>query len=115
MARTASQDLPQSYPVLTSPSGKYYVQCIRTWQGDSAVWWAPDRNGYTFRLDKAGVYDEDEARRIERIRGEEWAVPVEIAEAAATRHVTGQDLRDAVRAVGMLGVEGATERRGASR
>jgi hypothetical protein len=76
------------------------VQQVNTWQGDSVVWWAPDRNGYTFRLDKAGVYDEAEARRIERIRGEDWAVPVEIAEAAASRHVAAQDLRDAVLAVG---------------
>lgn len=97
MARTCSELYPEQYPRLSSPSGRYYVQQTVTWQGDSVVWWSPDRCGYTFRLDKAGVYEEEEARAIEGIRGEDYAVPVEIAQAAASRHVAGQDLSAAIR------------------
>jgi hypothetical protein len=96
VAKPCYEETPNAFQKLTSPSGRYYIQCVRTWQGDSIVWWCADRTGYTFRIDKAGTYNEEEARHIERIRGEELAVPVEIAERAATRHVTGQDLRDAL-------------------
>lgn len=99
MAKPCYETHPLAYQKLISPDGRYYIQKIDCWQGDSVVWWAPDRCGYTFRLDQAGVYEEDEARRIERLRGEELAIPCSIANVAATRHVTGQDLAKTVRKV----------------
>lgn len=87
---------PNLYRKLTSPSGQYVIQHLHTWLGDSAVWWREARSGYTCRLDQAGVYPEDMARKIETLRGEDHAIPVEVAEGAASRHVLADDLRSAI-------------------
>lgn len=46
------------------------------------TWWKPESRGYTFCIDKAGVYTEDEARDICRT-GACIAVPKEVAEPMA--------------------------------
>jgi len=53
----------------------------------SSLWWKPDRCGYTREILEAGLYSEDEARRIERLRtdglGRPQDVPVPLAEKRA--------------------------------
>lgn len=65
---------------------KYYIQDTRSYCGDSVMWWRHEGAGYTFRLDEACEYDEEEARAIERGRDTDIAIPVEVARAAASRH-----------------------------
>ena len=64
--------------------------------GDCILWWGPDECGYTTDLDKAGRYTEEHAKRIEKRRGKEKAVPFKIAEAVCTRHVLAGRLRVAL-------------------
>lgn len=49
---------------------------------EHVTWWKPDSRGYTVCIDKAGVYSEDEARRICSV-GICIAVPKEVAEPLA--------------------------------
>lgn len=43
-------------------------------------WWAPDSRGYTVCIEKAGLYDEAEARGICCVTGSYIAVPMSVAE-----------------------------------
>jgi hypothetical protein len=43
--------------------------------GDLALWWRPDRRGYTTNVDEAGRYTEEEALSIQAIRGGDIPVP----------------------------------------
>lgn len=85
-------------------SGLYYLIQYQQFNGDSVIWWRPNSSGYTIRIDEAGRYPEAEARRIEAIRGLDKAVPVEVAEAAASRHVVADDLYKARDAAGFTGL-----------
>lgn len=40
-----------------------------------ALWWRPDRCGYTTDLQRAGRYSKEEAESIQRIRGTDFPVP----------------------------------------
>lgn len=53
----------------------YYIRCVQG--GDLALWWRPNRHGYTVNLDEAGVYSEEEARRLDRGREIDVAYRVE--------------------------------------
>lgn len=46
------------------------------------LWWKPDSRGYTFCIDKAGLYDEDDARSI-CSTGQCIAVPKAVAALSA--------------------------------
>lgn len=65
---------------------RYYIRDM-TATGDLCLWWRPDRCGYTTDLDQAGVYSEDEANKIARIRGTDKPYPVESVSAVARRVV----------------------------
>lgn len=65
----------------------YYILCRESPQGDDALWWRPKGSGYTVRVDDAGLYTEEEAARIERIRGTDIAVPADVVREAAVRVV----------------------------
>lgn len=89
-------------PPTTHEPRTYYIQDTRTICGNCAMWWGKDSSGYTCNLDEAGVYDEEEARRIEKIRGTDRLVPVEIARAIAVRHVRADGaLQAALEAAGI--------------
>lgn len=54
----------------------FYIQYIGDYAYDYMLWWAPNKSGYTYDIDKAGVYTEEEAKSICAMRGKEqaWAV-----------------------------------------
>lgn len=60
------------YIVMKSPHGSDY-----------ALFWRPNREGYTRVLDRAGRYSKEEAEKICRLRGEEFMVLCEAAERMA--------------------------------
>lgn len=45
----------------------------------SGTWWGPDEAGYFGSLLRAGTYSEEKAREIEQRRGEDEAVPLDVA------------------------------------
>ena len=55
--------------------------------GVSALWWRPERCGYTVRLDEAGVYSEDDALSIAKIRGTDVPCEKSMVDALAYRTV----------------------------
>lgn len=79
-------------------SARYLILCTeRSGYAGEALWWAPDRCGYTVRFDDAGRYTEAEAREIVRglrERGER-AIREDVAEALAVRVVPGSAVREA--------------------
>lgn len=97
MAQPCYERYPTTYRKLESPSGQYVIQQIHTWSGSSVFWWREAHSGYTCRLDQAGIYSESQARVIEALRGEDYAVPIEVARAAASQHVLGDDLQQAIK------------------
>lgn len=53
---------------------RYLILCKERANG-IAVWWRPDRRGYTNNVDAAGRYSKEEADSIAGIRGEDFPVP----------------------------------------
>lgn len=57
-------------------------------RGELALWWRPERRGYTVNIDQAGRYSAQEAESIARIRGEDFPVPeIAIGTALVARRV----------------------------
>lgn len=68
--------------------------------GDAAVFWRPNRSGYTWSLDQAGRYTQAEAEGIRGLRhGDDWPVPLAVAEGLAHRAV---DRDQALKAAGFF-------------
>ena len=67
-AATQPKADPGAWLILDSRSREY------------ALWWGPNRSGYTVRLDEAGRYTEAEARSQEQSRSTDKAVPLAMAE-----------------------------------
>ena len=45
-----------------STEKKYYIQ--NGWVGNAILWWAKDSKGYTTEIDKAGIFNKEEAKLI---------------------------------------------------
>lgn len=69
-------------------TGKVYILDNRTVVGNCALFWAPDGNGYTCDLEKAGLYDPGYSSRDTDID-----IPADIAKACAVTHVRLDTLR----------------------
>lgn len=69
------------------PGDRFYILCLNNElpRSELALWWKPNRAGYTTNLGKAGVYSESEAESIRRIRGTDIPVPVDHVEEVACR------------------------------
>jgi hypothetical protein len=63
---------------------------------DCALFWRPNRSGYTFQLDEAGRYSRDEAEAIHANRETDVPVPLALAEAKAQRHVGREVVNEVV-------------------
>jgi hypothetical protein len=59
----------------------FYIRNVGSERGDLALWWGPDRCGYTTNVANAGVYSEAEARSIHDGRGEDVAIAKELVDA----------------------------------
>lgn len=68
--------MKEFFIVMKSPMGSDY-----------ALFWRPDRAGYTRIMDHAGRYSEEEAKKICKLRGEEFMVPCKLVEPMAVRLV----------------------------
>lgn len=71
----------------------YVIWDTRTVVGNCAVFWGPDRSGYTCDLSKAGLYLLEEAQEIERRRITDVAIDRDVVFAKARMHVPVADLR----------------------
>lgn len=65
----------------------YYILDTTTPTTQMALWWRPERRGYTENLNLAGRYPEEEARAIEKMRPCNKAVLCELADALSQRVV----------------------------
>jgi len=76
---------------------RYYYIWDQRASGDHALWWRPDCSGYTTNLAEAGLYVEAEARDIERRRGTDVAVPIDVAMSCIVELVDLNRLRECMR------------------
>ena len=70
----------------------HYIADVRSFVGDTVLYWRPDGNGYTTDLNDAGLYTKDEA--IAK-RDTDVPVPMETARRCAVHTVDAQLLREA--------------------
>ena len=84
----------------TVKSELYYIQNANQVCGNSAMWWGPNRGGYTSNLGQAGQYT---AAECDGICGDkdrrDIARKVSDMDALAQRHVDVQDIRSAIDAL----------------
>ena len=80
----------------------YVVWYTGNYNGDCVIFWGPNRSGYVTNLDEAGRYTKEEAESIQALRGLEQAVPLKVAEAAVSRHITAGKLRQAMVAANLI-------------
>jgi hypothetical protein len=71
--------------VHAKPEQKFFI--VTRDRDDCALFWRPNRSGYTQQLEEAGRYSKKEADEICSMRGEEFAVPCELIEQASVRLV----------------------------
>ena len=79
-------------------SDRFYILDTRTIVGNCAMFWGPDKGGYTTELDKAGLYSKEETRGL---RDTDLAVPEDLARAFAVTHVRVETLHSALEAAGI--------------
>lgn len=73
---------------------KYFIFTLDPNAKETALWWKPGRRGYTLNLEEAGLYEEKEAREIERLRPpEDRAIPEDVARRLARSRVPLDDLQ----------------------
>ncbi len=73
-----------------SAPAEFYVLDARSIVGNCCMWWCPNGKGYTCNLDDAGLYTREQ---VDNMRGSDVAVPREVAERLAVRHVRIEHLR----------------------
>lgn len=71
---------------------KFYLLSLKHSAGDFLTWWRPDERGYCWSLDAAGLYTEEQAKKIEgqsTFNGARSvvAVPEDVAKAMSYRVV----------------------------
>lgn len=73
----------------------YLIRCIdQAGQQEMALWWRPERRGYTTSIDEAGRYTREEAEAQARARDIDFAVPLSMARALASAVVRAEKSTD---------------------
>jgi len=62
----------------------FYVQDTRQYVGNCCLWWCPAGKGYTTQINEAGLFTEEECKRM-RPTDKPW--PRHVVEAAVCHHV----------------------------
>ena len=70
---------------MSKEAKQFYIISHKQIWGDDAVWWRPNRQGYTSRLDEAGKYSEEDAAGIKL--QDDVPLPCAKVDAAAHRSV----------------------------
>lgn len=68
----------------------YYMQDTREYVGNSMLWWARDRCGYTCDIRNAHVFSETEALKQEKSRDSDRAWPKDYIDKRVSGHVDMQ-------------------------
>ncbi len=66
---------------------KYFILDARQVVGNCAMWWGKNSCGYVCDLNDAGEYEAEEALKIQRSRGTDFAIPCEEVRALVRHHV----------------------------
>lgn len=74
----------------TTPDEPYLIRNLVG--GEMALWWKPERAGYTANVDKAGRYTREEAEAQARARNTDEAWPLSKALALASRYVPNETI-----------------------
>lgn len=82
---------PKPEVVATEPM--YYLQDTRQFVGNCPMWWCPDGNGYTTRIDLAAKFTRDEAERQHRSRETDVPWPCEQIDAITRPTVDQQEMQ----------------------
>ena len=70
----------------------YYLCDSRTIVGNCLQFWAKNGKGYTYDLDRAHVYTEEEALKMHKSRPSDVPYPKDIVDQFAKRHIDHQFL-----------------------
>jgi hypothetical protein len=71
------------------PEQLFYVQDTRQFVGNCVLWWCPDGQGYTCKIDQAGRYT---AAQCVGMRDTDRPWRCEVVDAVVVRHVDAQRL-----------------------
>jgi hypothetical protein len=68
-----SAPVAEALPVAAETADQWYLQDTRSYTGNDVMWWAKDGKGYTSDINKAHVYEREEAFRQAAMRGTDRA------------------------------------------
>jgi hypothetical protein len=72
----------------------FYIRDARD-KSEMALWWRPEGKGYTYHVDEAGLFTDEEVQKITRSRSTDVPVPREIVETAMRPIATRSNLEKA--------------------
>lgn len=83
--------------ILTNNRGRgelmYYILSLKRSKGERLLWWRPNSAGYTYRLDDAGVYEQqviDDQPEYYDNKESTMAIPIAVAQNYARKEVPGE-------------------------
>jgi hypothetical protein len=76
---------------------EYYIFTTSHGNSDEALFWRPEHSGYTRFIVAAGRYSKTEVNKICKMRGQDFAIPCEIAEERAMRMVPWDSVQEFVK------------------
>lgn len=92
----------EALPATEKMTDEWYLQDTRFYTGNDVMWWAKDGKGYTSDVNKAHVYEREEAFRQAAIRGTDRAWPKSYID-GKTRPAVDMQYIDHAEAIAMQG------------